>query len=280
MKILLTGAYGRVGTAIIDHLSGKEKYQFTYLDLEDPDSGPYKEFDTFVADVSDYKQIRPAFEDQDAVIHLAAIPTTEGKWPEVLSNNIIGMYNVLEATKEAGIKKFIFASTNHVVGMYERENAPDIYHPDHKLKLDHTVSVRPDSLYGVSKAFGEDLGRFYSDNYDIQFYALRICSLRHKKYNHPYGDAERGVDKGKWKRNSEAYKNKVARMKAMWISRSDFAQLIEKCLEDESVNFDIFYAVSNNDARWFDIDHARKVLGYKPENNGSEWDSPPERSEV
>lgn len=93
----------------------------------------------------------------------------------------------------------------------------------------------------------------------------------------PYGDAEKGIDKGKWERGSEEYKRKVARMKAMWISRSDFAQMIEKCLKNESVKFDVFYSVSDNDGRWFDIDHAKKILEYKPEDNGFEWNSPPER---
>lgn len=184
-SILLTGAYGRVGSAIIDHLSQRDEYQFTYLDRENPTTDPYKDLDMFVADVSSYEEIRPAFEDKDVVIHLAAVPTVEGKWSEILSSNIVGMYNVLEASKEADVRKFIFASSNHVVGMYELENAPEIYRPEFGLELDHTVPVRPDSLYGVSKIFGESLGRFYSENYSINFYALRICSLRRKKYDHP-----------------------------------------------------------------------------------------------
>ena len=68
----------------------------------------------------------------------------------------------------------------------------------------------------------------------------------------------------------------VARMTAMWQSRRDFAQMTDKCLQDDSVTFDVFYGVSGNDRRWFDVDHAREVIGYEPQDNGDEWDAPPE----
>ncbi|MCU4751426.1 NAD(P)-dependent oxidoreductase [Halobacteria archaeon AArc-curdl1] len=272
-NVLLTGAFGRVGTAIIDHLADKPDYNFTYLNRSDRD-----QYETFVADVSDREAIQPAFEDQDAVIHLAGYPETDGTWEEILKNNIIGMYNTLEAAKEAEVEKFIFGSTNHVVGMYEVENAPDIYYPDFDLMIDHTVPNRPDTYYGTSKAFGEDLGRYYLENYEFptQFYALRIASVRHEEYDHPYGDAEHGVDRGDWERGSDEYETMVARMKSMWQSRRDLTHQMECCLTDDEVDFDVFYGVSDNDRRWFDIEHAREVIGYEPQDNGEEWDAPPE----
>lgn len=273
MDVLLTGAFGRVGTAIIDKLADRDEYNFTYLNRSDrPD---YK---TFVADVSDLEAIRPAFEDVDAVIHLAGYPETDGTWEQVLENNIIGMENVLKAARDAEVEKFVFGSTNHVVGMYEVDNAPDIYYPGFDLTVDHNSPHRPDSYYGTSKCFDEDLGRYYVENYEypIQFYALRICSVRHEEYDHPYGDAEHGVDRGDWERGSDEYEEMVARMKAMWQSRRDCAQLVDCCLRDDDVEFDIFYGVSDNDRRWFDIDHAREVIGYEPQDNGEEWDAPPE----
>ena len=270
-NVLLTGAFGRVGTAIIDHLADGDgndgnDYEWTYLDREQHDR-----YDTFVADITDREAIQPAFEGQDAVIHLAGYPETDGTWDDILTNNVIGMYNVLEAAREAGVQTFVFASTNHVVGMYELEHAPAIYEPDFDLLIDHTVPNRPDSYYGASKAFGEDMGRFYVEKFDAptRFYALRIASVRHEEYDHPYGDAERGVDRGKWERDSEEYEEMVARMKAMWHSRRDLAHLVECCLEDDTVEFDIFYGVSDNDCRWLDIDHAREVIGYEPQDNGS-----------
>jgi NAD+ dependent glucose-6-phosphate dehydrogenase len=271
-NILLTGAFGRVGTAIIDHLTEKDSYDFTYLNRSDRD-----DYETVVADVSNYDEIRPAFEDKDAVIHLAGYPETDGSWKETLENNIIGMYNTLEAAKDAGVPKFIFGSTNHVVGMYEVEFAPEIYEQDFDLTIDRTSPRRPDSYYGSSKSFDEDLGRYYVENYEApeQFYSLRICTVRDERYDHPYGDAEHGVDDGRWERGSDQYEEQVARMKAMWQSRRDLAHQVECCLQDDDVEYDVFYGVSDNDRRWFDIDHGRKVIGYEPQDNGEEWDAPP-----
>jgi nucleoside-diphosphate-sugar epimerase len=272
-RVLLTGAYGKVGTAIIDHLADESEYEFTFLNRSDRD-----QYDTVVADISNYDAVLDAFQGHDAVIHLAAYPALDGTWEEILENNIIGMYNVLEAARQAGIEQFIFGSSNHVVGMYEVDHSPDIYYHDYDLTVDHTSPHRPDSFYGTSKAFGEDLGRYYTENYDSpeRFYALRICSVRHESYDHPYGDAERGVDEGEWERGSAEYQEMVARMKAMWQSRRDLAHMVDCCLDDDTVEFDIFYGVSDNDRRWFDIDHAREVLGYYPQDNGETTERPVE----
>ena len=278
MNVLLTGAYGRCGTAIIDYLADRAQYEFTYLNRSDrPSDHPYGDYETVVADVTDFKAIRPAFDNQDAVIHLAAYPFTDGTWDDIHGPNINGMYNALEAAREAGVERFIFASTNHVVGMYEQQHSPEIYHPGHGIALDPDVPVRPDSYYGSSKAFGEDLGRQYIEcfDYPTRFYSLRICSVRHEEYDHPYGDAERGVDDGEFERGSEGYQRAVARMKAMWHSRRDFAHLVECCLQDEEVDFGIFNGVSDNDRRWFSLENARATLGYSPQDNGEDWDEPP-----
>ncbi len=274
-NVLLTGAFGRVGTAIIDHLADRDEYEFTYLNRSDRE-----EYDTVVADVSNYEEMRPAFDDKDAVIHLAGYPETDGTFEQVLENNIIGMYNTLRAVADAGVETFVFGSTNHVVGMYEVELAPEIYEPDFELLVDEESPRRPDSHYGASKSYGEDLGRYYTENYEYptQFYALRICSVRHDEYDHPYGDAEHGVDDGEWERDSPEYERQVARMKAMWQSRRDLAQEVHCCLQDDDVEFDVFYGVSDNDRRWFSLEHARDVLGYDPQDNGEEWDAPPEEN--
>lgn len=279
MDVLETGSYGRCGTAIIDHLHEDSAYDFTYLNRSDrPADHPYGDYDTHVANIADYEASRPAFDGQDAVIHLAAYPWTDGTWDDILEPNIIGMYNALEAAREAEVETFVFGSTNHVMGMYEIENAPGIYERDSEITVDHTDPVRPDSYYGTSKSFGEDLGRYYVENYDYpeQFYTIRICSVRHEEYDHPYGDAERAVDNGEIERGSPEYREAVARMKAMWQSRRDFARMVDRCLQDDDVAFDVFYGVSGNDRRWFDISHAKEVLGYDPRDNGEEWDGPPE----
>jgi hypothetical protein len=83
------------------------------------------------------------------------------------------------------------------------------------------------------------------------------------------------VDNGETERGSETYRRQVARMKGMWQSRRDFAHMIDCCLRDSTVEFDIFHGVSDNDRRWFDIDHACEKIGYSPQDNGEEWEAPP-----
>ena len=277
MNVLVTGAYGRCGTAIIDHLDGEPEYDFTYLNRSDrPSDHPYGGYETYVADVTDYEAIRPAFEDQDAVIHLAAYPYTDGTWEDVFEPNIIGMNNVLKATAEAGVESFVFGSTNHVQGMYEEELAPELYQLDYQLELDHTDPVRPDSFYGATKSFGEDLGRYYVEGRErpAQFYALRICSVLPGDRDSPYGRAEQQAADGEMTPDSPQYRTLVHRMKAMWHSRRDFAHLIDCCLQDDDVSYGIFNGVSDNDRRWFSIEEARERLGYHPQDNAEECEPP------
>jgi len=268
MRVLLTGAFGGVGTTIREHLG--DEYEFTYLDQESPDEEPTVE--THVADIADYEAIRPAFEGQDAVIHLAAIPG-EAPWPEMLETNVVGTYNVIEAAADAGVGSVVFASSNSVIGGYEDDHAPDLYERGYPLVLDADVPVRPSSLYGTAKALGEHLGRYYVENRPApeQFYAIRIGSHRVDPFDHPYGDAERGD----WERGSSEYNERVPRLKTTWHSHRDLAHQVDCCLSDDSVDFGVFYGVSGNRDRWMDIEDARARIGYRPEDDGAAWDGPP-----
>lgn len=280
MDVLITGGSGRVGTAITDHLVADDDYAFTNLDL---DEHPDPVVETVVADVTDYDAIRPHFDGVDAVIHLARTPGSDVsawnrgiEWSEQFRANLEETTNVVGAAVDAGVEQCLYASSNHAVGMHEVLNAPDVYYGT-DLLVDHTVFPRPDSLYGLTKVFGEGLGRLAADAHGLRFYALRLCAVREAEYDHPYGDAERGVEEGRFERGSQEYDEQVARMKAMWQSRRDLAQLVDRCLRDESVEFDVFYGASDNDRRWYDVEHAREILGYDPQDNGEEWDAPPNR---
>jgi nucleoside-diphosphate-sugar epimerase len=277
MKVLMTGTYGRCGTAIIDHLHDDAAYDFTYFNRSDRTEGPYAEYDTVVGDIADAAALDEATAGHDAMVHLAAYPYTGGTWDDVFEPNIVGLHNALEAARKHELETVVFASTNHVMGLYEEDLSPDIYYPGHGVALDHTDPVRPDSFYGATKAFGEDLGRYYVESYDYprQFHALRICSVRDRDHDHPYGDAEGGVENGNYERGSEQYERTVARMKAMWQSRRDFAHQVDCCLDTEGVPFGIFSGVSDNDRRWYSIEHARSTIGYTPQDNAEEWDAPP-----
>ena len=279
MNVLLTGVYGRCGTALIDNLHDDPGYDWTYYNRSDrPDDHPYGGYDTVVANVTDRDALVDAAEGQDGMVHLAAYPYTDGTWDDVADPNLVGMYNALEAARQQEVESFVFASTNHVMGMYEERLAPEIYYPGHGVALDHTDPVRPDSYYGTTKAFGEALCRQYVENYEYpeQVYAVRIASVRMPEYDHPYGDAERQADEGEIERGSDEYEEQVARMKATWQSRRDFAHQVDCCLQDEDVEYAIFSGVSDNDRRWYSIEHSRSMVGYSPQDNAEEWDAPPE----
>jgi NAD+ dependent glucose-6-phosphate dehydrogenase len=273
MRVLITGAHGRVGEGLKMHLADEEGYELTYLDRED-----HPDYETHVADVSDYDAIRPAFDGQDAVIHLAAYPLTDGTWDQIRESNLIGTHNVLEAAADAGVEQFVFASSIHAAGMYEEDNAPELYEMDFDLTVTHENPERPDSYYGASKACGEDWGRYYIEkrDYPEQFYAIRIASIREPPYDNPYGDAEKGVERGDWERGSDEYETQVKRLKGTWLSERDWVQLVELCLEDDDLEFDIFFASSENERGWYDIEHAKEVLGYEPQDRAEEWTEPPE----
>jgi nucleoside-diphosphate-sugar epimerase len=280
MDVLATGVYGRCGTALLDHLYDRPGDQWTLFNRSDrPDDHRYGGYDTVVGNVTDADALRAAAAGQDAMVHMAAYPYTDGDWSDVLDPNIGGTYNALEAARRQELDSFVFLSTNHVMGLYEDEHAPALYQPGYGLALDWTDPVRPDSLYGVSKAFGEALGRYYVESFEYpkRFYALRVCSVRMPEYDHPYGDAEAGVEEGELERDSDAYERQVARMKATWQSRRDFAHQVDRCLRDDSVAFGIFSGVSDNLRRWYSIENARARLGYDPQDDAEEWDEPPTR---
>jgi nucleoside-diphosphate-sugar epimerase len=271
MNVIVTGAFGRVGTALIEHQS--DSFEYTLFDRT---SNP--EIEAVEGDISDYRTVEEAFTGKDGVVHLAADSAVDATWESILQNNIIGAYNCLEACRQQKLKTAVLASSNHVVGMYEEEHAPELYKKDFDLMLDHHSPVRPDSLYGTSKVFLESLGRYYVESYEYptSVYALRIGSVRPPEYDHPFGDAEAGVEAGRWERHSNRYQQEVQRMKATWQSRRDVASLVECCLSDDSVTFGIFYGVSDNSRSWFDIERARTILRYAPQDSGDDWDGPPE----
>ena len=279
MRVLVTGAYGRCGTALIDHLDGDDRYDFTYLNRSDrPDDHEYGGFDTIVANVSDYEKMIDAARDHDAMVHLGAYPQVGSTWEDVHEPNLIGQYNALEAAKQAEMESFVFASTNHVVGMYEKTLRPDLYADDYPLVVDHTVPVRPDSFYGASKACGESLGRFYIENFEYpeQFYSLRICNVSFTENDGPAAYAETLLTEEGYDPEDPEFVTKVRRRMAMWHSRRDFAHLVDCCLQDEQVDYDIFYGVSDNQNRWFDLEHGRAVIGYRPRDRAEDepipWD--------
>ena len=160
--ILITGAAGDVGTHLRRELAGK--YAIVASDLRDLKE-KFKGQKFKRADISRMSDALRITRGVDAIVHLGGY-SVEGPWEGILNANIIGCYNVFEAARQAGVKRVVFASSNHAVGFYPR-----------KRKIGTDVTVRPDSRYGVSKAFGEALGSLYSDKHGIGVTCLRIGNV-------------------------------------------------------------------------------------------------------
>jgi NAD+ dependent glucose-6-phosphate dehydrogenase len=242
--VLLTGSQGHVGQAILDRLA--DDHEWRLLDRQPPSGDPPGEF--FVGDVTDEETVREAVAGCGAVVHLAGDPRPSAPWDSVLDNNIDGTRTVLEAAVDAGVEKVAFASSNHAVKHYETDRRPDLYRPEDDFKLDGSELPRPGNLYGVSKAAGETLGRYYHDEHDLAFVAVRIGNLTAE---HPPEEYERG--------------------QAMWLSERDCAHLFERCIEAD-YDYEIVYGISDNERKYYSIERAKEVLGYEPRDDSAEYE--------
>jgi len=244
-RILLTGGCGVIGTILKASLG--EKYSITCLDTRKTGAG------CVLGDIRNPADIDRYFENKDAVIHLAADSRMEADWNSVSELNIRGTFNVFEETRKHDVRKLVFASSNHVTGLYENDwpissiVKGDFRGLDSKKipMISHLSPPRSDSFYGVGKLFGEGLGQYFSHEYGMSIISVRIGTVR------PY----------EWPRPSET------RFFATWLSHRDLVQLFEKCVETESVSYDVFYGVSNNTWRFWDISHGKEVIGYDPQDN-------------
>jgi nucleoside-diphosphate-sugar epimerase len=199
---------------------------------------------SFVADVADYDAILPAFGGVASVVHLAAASATDSPWDEVLASNIIGTRNVFEAAREAGVAQVVFASSNHVVGMYEKDGAPDIYRRHDPTLIDESAEMRPDSLYGVSKAFGELIGRYYAEAHGLRVICLRIG----------------------WVWEQDEVPRDHPQAEAIWLSHRDCAQLFARAIDADDVRWLVAYGISDNARQFWSLRSAREVLGFAPQD--------------
>ncbi|MGH1361426.1 MAG: NAD-dependent epimerase/dehydratase family protein [Burkholderiaceae bacterium] len=223
MKILLTGAAGGVGTMIRPLL--KQAYSQVLLsDLTEP--AALQAGETFIrADLSKFDEVAALMSGIDGVIHLGG-QSVEAGWDVILSANIIGLTNVYEAARQAGVARLVFASSNHAVGFYPRDQV-----------IDNTVPVRPDSRYGVSKVFGEALGSLFASKHGMQITDIRIGNV--------------------------GYEPLDRRRLSIWLHPEDLVQLIRIGLEHPEIEHETLYGASDNARGWWN-NHRATDLGYKP----------------
>jgi nucleoside-diphosphate-sugar epimerase len=242
LRILITGINGLIGKIL--HHALRERYDVYGLDRQGEFSDRVSS-----ADISNYLQTAQAvqgFSPLDAIVHLAGNPRVDASWESVLSANIIGTRNIFEAAREFQVPRVIYASSNHVTGAYHGFE-PGLYkytQPGPPM-ISSEDPIRPDSDYGLSKAFGEAVARYYSDRWGLKAICLRIGSVL--KNDDPTADSQN---------------------RRIWLSHRDLVQLVEKSLSTE-VTFGIYYGISDNKDAFWDISNARADLGYQPADDGA-----------
>jgi uronate dehydrogenase len=225
--VLLTGAAGGVGT-LMRNLLPAFGHRLRLLDVRPIEGDP----EAITADLADRKALREAVRGVDAIIHLAGI-SLEAPFEKILKANIEGTYNLYEAAREEGVGRIVFASSNHAVGFTPR---PQGGAPLIPVDTPH----RPDTFYGLSKSFGEDLAQFYWDKYGLETVSVRIGSC----FPEPTS----------------------VRMLSVWMSPPDGARLFHAALTAENVGHTIVYGSSANTRLWWDLSTAR-ALGYEPQDD-------------
>ena len=236
-KVLITGAAGEIGRVLAEGLRQDYDLRLLYHKTVLPAVGNEE---IFVGSINNMEDMIKATAGIDTVIHMAGNPDDKAGFEEVMGVNIQGTYTTFEAAKRSGVNQIIFASTNHVTGYYEIEGVYTT--PD--------MPVRPDGYYGVSKVFGEALGRYYADAFGISVICLRIGTCRSE-------DA--------------VIKRKNDRILSTWLSLRDTVHMVKRSIEAESIKFGIYYGISNNTRASWDIRNAREELGYDPQDNSENY---------
>ncbi len=227
--ILITGAAGDIGTHLRRELAGK--YALRLSDIR-----PVKKLapgETSVrGDIGRLTDMLRVTKGVDAIVHLGGF-AVEGPWDTILRANIVGLYNTFEAARRNGVQRLLFATSNHAMGFYRRDHT-----------IDHRTYPKPDSRYGVSKVFGEQLGSLYADKYGLEVFCIRIGNVNPVP-----------VDK---------------RRLSLWLSPRDLAQLVQIGIDHPGIRFEIVYGISGNKRSWYDNSNAQR-LGYKPQDDSESY---------
>ena len=225
-RVLLTGAAGGLGR----ELRARLRQRCSLLRVSDvaPMESAQAGEEVVQAKLEDRAAVHALLAGIDAVVHLGGI-STEAPFDAIVQANIVGVYNVYEAARKQGVQRIVFASSNHVTGYYRQDEV-----------VDPSMPVRPDGYYGISKAFGENLSRFYFDRYGIETVCMRIGS----SFPEP----------------------RDRRMLATWLSYDDLERLVVASLTAPVAGHTIVYGMSDNETTWWDNTSARH-LGWRPQDS-------------
>lgn len=229
-RLLLTGAAGALGTVLREHLPALA--DVVRVSDRAPLGTTREREEVIPCDLGDEAGMRELTRDVDAVVHMGGV-SGEAPFADLHHGNILGMYHLFEGCRKNGVGRVVWASSNHAIGFYPRTRT-----------IDATVPQRPDTNYGLTKAFGEDLAQYYNDKYGIEAVSLRIGSCFPKP-----------VDR---------------RMLATWLSYPDLVHLVERSLIAPAVGHTVVFGVSANHESFWD-NRAAAALGFRPRDNAEAY---------
>ena len=244
-RVGITGANGTIGRVLLDGL--KSEYELTAFSRRKVD------FPTNIVNFDCPEEVMGKFEGLDAIIHLAADPSPLAPWESVRRHNVEAMYQVVEECVRSNVKRLVFASTNHTMHGHTILTSPETLDATKSVRMKLGDTPNPDSLYAVSKLFGENLGKLYSEKWGLEFISLRIGWMIKQDDPTVMRDTP-----------SEDY------MRAMFLSQRDCIQAHVKALEVKS-NFLIAFVVSNNGRRVFDLEETKINLGFDPKDDAEKF---------
>lgn len=233
-RVLVTGAAGRIGSYFARN--AQEKYDLRLMVQKPGDEADINGLGEIVTgDLTDLPALKRFCQGIDTVVHMAGNPNPNATWSELLDPNVIGVYNIMTAAKAAGCRRLIFASSIHAVSGGRAD-----------VQVKTSEPVIPGDLYGVSKAFGEALGRYMAEQEGLSVIALRIGAFQ------PVEAAERNGSVG---------------MMDAFVSDRDLNQLIYRCIDVVNLKYAVFHGLSNNRFNRLDISDARELVGYEPQDD-------------
>lgn len=225
-RLLLTGAAGGLGKVLRERLQPLTKI-LRLSDIAEMAAAEGEHIEVQRCDLADKQAVHQLVEGVDAILHFGGV-SVERPFEEILGPNISGVFHIYEAARRHGVKRVIFASSNHVIGFHKQTDT-----------IDADCARRPDGYYGLSKSYGEDMASFYFDRYGVETVSLRIGSSFTEPLNR--------------------------RMMSTWLSYDDLVQLIERGLTTPNVGHTVVYGVSANKVVWWD-NHKAAHLGYAPKD--------------
>jgi uronate dehydrogenase len=232
--LLLTGAAGQLGRVLMPTLQALTQH-LRVSDLAGPLAAtPWPaDVQAVPCDLADAVAVRSLLQGMEAVVHLGGV-SVEGPFEPILQANIRGLHNLYEAARSQGVKRIVFASSNHVTGCYPRARTISPHDPP-----------RPDGNYGLSKLFGEGIASLYWDRYAIETVCLRIGTAT------PTPPDERAL--------------------STWLSLPDLARLVTASLTQPGVGFVVAYGISANTRRFYQSDLSWAELGYRPQDDAEAY---------